>query len=75
MIQAKASDIVAACSDWWVKHADARGAGSTNCAILGKIAARALDSAKTGQLWSLPSVLKVCRRILLRPPCPSNQVE
>lgn len=50
---------MAAASDWWIKHADARGAGSTTCRILGVIAARALDSAKTGQLWSLPAVLKV----------------
>lgn len=59
--QAKAAGIVAACSDWWIKHADARGAGSTNCAILGRIAARALDSAKTARLWSLPPMLKVRR--------------
>lgn len=51
--------MVAACSDWWVKHADARGAGSKSCYVLGQIAARALDSAKTGRLWSLPTVLKV----------------
>ena len=60
-IQTKVADVVAACSDWWVKHADARGAGSTNCIILGRIAARALDSAKTARLWSLPPMLKVRR--------------
>ncbi len=60
--QAKANDIVASACDWWLKHADVRGARSTNCLLLGMIAAQALDSAKTGQLWSLPTVLKPAHR-------------
>jgi hypothetical protein len=62
LAQAKAGDIVASACDWWVRHADVRGAKSTNCLILGEIAARALDSAKTGELWSLPTVLKPSHR-------------
>ena len=60
--QGKAHDIVASACDWWLRHADIRGARSTNCLILGEIAVRALDSAKTGVLWSLPTVLKPAHR-------------
>ncbi|KAM3567705.1 hypothetical protein VYU27_010156 [Nannochloropsis oceanica] len=62
MAHGKAHDIVASASDWWLRHADLRGACSSNCLILGEIAARALDSAKTGLLWSLPTVLKPAHR-------------
>ena len=60
--QGKAHDIVTSASDWWLRHADLRGARSPNCVILGDIVARALDSAKTGLLWSLPTVLKPAHR-------------
>jgi len=60
--QGKAHDIVASACDWWLRHADIRGARSINCLILGEIAARALDSAKTGMLWSLPTMLKPAHR-------------
>lgn len=56
--QAKASQILASASDWWIRHADIRGALSRDCRILGEIAVGAVNSAKTGELWSLPRVLR-----------------